>query len=156
QFLNHGRTHKSGRSSDKNSHTSSPHFSLTLRGWHRRKPSFGSICLGHPRLPIESVRLTTRNQSSKTENASVWSRSSLDNRRLSPVTFFFEMPEKRPKTVGRKPRTDAQRNRERILQVAKDAFTRFGGNVSLDDVAKQARVGPGTLYRHFPTRDALL
>ena len=56
----------------------------------------------------------------------------------------------------RKPRADAQRNRERILEVAKEAFTKSGANVSLDDVAKQASVGPGTLYRHFPTRDALL
>jgi AcrR family transcriptional regulator len=55
-----------------------------------------------------------------------------------------------------KPRADALRNRERILEVAKDAFTRQGGQISLDDVAKQAGVGPGTLYRHFPTRDALL
>jgi AcrR family transcriptional regulator len=54
------------------------------------------------------------------------------------------------------PRADAQRNRERILEVAKEAFTRDGANVSLDEVAKQAGVGPGTLYRHFPTRDALL
>ena len=48
------------------------------------------------------------------------------------------------------------RNRERILDVAKDAFTRFGANASLDDIARQADVGPGTLYRHFPTRDALI
>jgi AcrR family transcriptional regulator len=58
--------------------------------------------------------------------------------------------------VDRKPRADAQRNRERILTVAKEAFTRSGVSVSLDDVAKQAKIGPGTLYRHFPTRDALL
>jgi AcrR family transcriptional regulator len=63
---------------------------------------------------------------------------------------------KRSEPKPRKPRADAQRNRERILEVAKDAFTRFGANVSLDDVAKQAGVGAGTLYRHFPTRDALL
>jgi AcrR family transcriptional regulator len=56
----------------------------------------------------------------------------------------------------RKPRADAQRNRERLLVIAKEAFTRHGADVSLDDVAKQAGVGPGTLYRHFPTRDALL
>jgi AcrR family transcriptional regulator len=56
----------------------------------------------------------------------------------------------------RKPRADAQRNRARILEIAKRAFTRSGANVSLDDVARQARIGPGTLYRHFPTRDALL
>ncbi len=56
----------------------------------------------------------------------------------------------------RKPRPDAQRNRERILEVAKEAFTRLGASTSLDDIATQAGVGPGTLYRHFPTRDALL
>jgi len=56
----------------------------------------------------------------------------------------------------RKPRTDAQRNRERILEVAKEAFTRSGADASLDDIAKQAGVGAGTLYRHFPTRDALI
>ncbi len=51
---------------------------------------------------------------------------------------------------------DAQRNRARILEVAKEAFTRFGANASLDEIATQADVGPGTLYRHFPTRDALI
>jgi len=51
---------------------------------------------------------------------------------------------------------DAQRNRERILDVAKEAFTRLGANASLDDIATRARVGAGTLYRHFPTRDALI
>jgi AcrR family transcriptional regulator len=66
------------------------------------------------------------------------------------------MPMKHPKTRQRKPRTDAQRNRERILEVAKEAFTRFGAEASLDDIARQAEVGAGTLYRHFPTRDALI
>jgi AcrR family transcriptional regulator len=56
----------------------------------------------------------------------------------------------------RKPRADAERNRERILEVAKEAFTRFGADASLDDIAKQAGVGPGTLYRHFPAREELL
>ena len=56
----------------------------------------------------------------------------------------------------RKPRADAQRNRERILEVAKQAFTRSGADTSLDDIATQAGVGAGTLYRHFPTREALL
>jgi AcrR family transcriptional regulator len=60
------------------------------------------------------------------------------------------------KTAERRPRTDAQRNRERILEVAKEAFTRSGANASLDEIAKESGVGPGTLYRHFPTRDALL
>ena len=40
--------------------------------------------------------------------------------------------------------------------MAKEAFTRVGANTSLDDIAKQAGVGPGTLYRHFPTREELL
>jgi AcrR family transcriptional regulator len=56
----------------------------------------------------------------------------------------------------RKPRADAQRNRERILEVAKQEFTRLGANASLDEIAKKAGVGPGTLYRHFPTREELL
>jgi AcrR family transcriptional regulator len=63
---------------------------------------------------------------------------------------------KKSKNVRRTPRSDALRNRERILEVAKEAFTRSGADISLDDVAKRAAVGPGTLYRHFPTRDALL
>ena len=64
---------------------------------------------------------------------------------------------KTPQSAARrKPRADAERNRERILEVAKEAFTRFGANASLDDIAKQAGVGPGTLYRHFPAREELL
>ena len=66
------------------------------------------------------------------------------------------MAKKRPQPARRKLRTDAQRNRERILEVAKEAFTRSGADASLDDIAKQAGVGAGTLYRHFPTRDALI
>jgi AcrR family transcriptional regulator len=66
------------------------------------------------------------------------------------------MTNKRVPPPMRKPRADAQRNRERILEIAKHAFTRSGANISLDDVARQAGIGAGTLYRHFPTRDALL
>jgi AcrR family transcriptional regulator len=68
------------------------------------------------------------------------------------------MPKKKlpPPAPARSPRADAQRNRERILEVAKDAFTRDGAAASLDDIARQAGVGPGTLYRHFPTREALI
>jgi AcrR family transcriptional regulator len=66
------------------------------------------------------------------------------------------MPRKHSQPAGRKPRSDAQQNRDRILEVAKAAFTRSGADASLDDIAKQAGVGPGTLYRHFPTRDALI
>jgi len=63
---------------------------------------------------------------------------------------------KHPESPPRKPRTDALRNRERILEVAKDAFTKSGASASLDDIAKDSGVGAGTLYRHFPTRDALI
>jgi AcrR family transcriptional regulator len=60
------------------------------------------------------------------------------------------------KKTGRKPRADAQRNRERILEVAKQVFTRRGAEASMDEIAKRAKIGPGTLYRHFPARDELL
>jgi AcrR family transcriptional regulator len=66
------------------------------------------------------------------------------------------MPTKPSQVAQRKPRADAQRNRDRILEVAKEAFTRSGVEASLDEIAKQAGVGPGTLYRHFPTREELL
>jgi AcrR family transcriptional regulator len=69
---------------------------------------------------------------------------------------FLKMATKRPLPAQRKPRADAERNRDRILEVAKEAFTRSGADASLDDIAKQAGVGAGTLYRHFPSREALI
>jgi AcrR family transcriptional regulator len=59
-------------------------------------------------------------------------------------------------SASRRLRSDAQRNRKRILEVAKAAFTRHGADASLDEIAKQTGVGAGTLYRHFPTRNALI
>ena len=53
-------------------------------------------------------------------------------------------------------RADAQANRDRILEVAVRAFSQEGPDVSLNAIAKEAGVGPGTLYRHFPTREALI
>jgi AcrR family transcriptional regulator len=53
-------------------------------------------------------------------------------------------------------RADARRNYERLLAVAIESFSENGANASLDDIAKRAEVGPGTLYRHFPTRQDLL
>jgi AcrR family transcriptional regulator len=53
-------------------------------------------------------------------------------------------------------RADAVRNRERILATAEDMFARDGLSVSVDDIARRAKVGIGTLYRHFPTKDALV
>ena len=61
-----------------------------------------------------------------------------------------------PTPAARRPRVDGQRNRERILEVAREVFTRHGPEATLDDIARRAEVGPGTLYRHFPTRDALI
>jgi AcrR family transcriptional regulator len=89
----------------------------------------------------------------QTEVASVYF---LDQRRQSPVARISLMATKAPEFTDRKPRADAQRNRERILEVAKQEFTRSGANASLDEIAKTAGVGPGTLYRHFPTREELL
>src|SRR5580658_1031558 len=66
------------------------------------------------------------------------------------------MATKATESKDRKPRADAQRNRERILEVAKQEFARSGANASLEEIAKNAGVGPGTLYRHFPTREELL
>lgn len=57
---------------------------------------------------------------------------------------------------SRKPRSDAQRNRVHILAVAKDVFTQRGTDASMDEIAKLAKVGPGTLYRNFATKDDLL
>ena len=53
-------------------------------------------------------------------------------------------------------RADAKRNYDRIVEVARQVFGEQGYDASLDEVAKRAGVGPGTLYRHFPNRDALL
>jgi hypothetical protein len=65
-----------------------------------------------------------------------------------------EMEDQSPET-RRKPRADARRNRERLLQAAKTVFRAGGPEASLEAVARRAGVGIGTLYRHFPTREAL-
>jgi AcrR family transcriptional regulator len=65
------------------------------------------------------------------------------------------MPKKKL-SPPRKPRADAERNRERILEVAKEVFTRDGATASLDDIARRSGIGNATLYRHFATRDALI
>lgn len=59
--------------------------------------------------------------------------------------------------AGERPlRADARRNRERILEAAREVFARYGAEAQMDDVARSAGVGVGTVYRHFPTKDALL
>src|SRR5271169_5859681 len=75
---------------------------------------------------------------------------------MPPVARIFLMVTKTPEITDRKPRADAQRNRDRIPEVAKQELTRVGANASLEDIGRKAGVGPGTLYRHFPTREDLL
>ncbi len=58
--------------------------------------------------------------------------------------------------AARKQRSDAQQNRVRILRTAQQAFVQHGAAVAMDDIARQAGVGSGTLYRHFPTREVLI
>jgi AcrR family transcriptional regulator len=52
-------------------------------------------------------------------------------------------------------RADARRNREKVLRAAREAFATSGFGVPLDEIAARAGVGPGTVYRHFPTKEAL-
>jgi AcrR family transcriptional regulator len=63
--------------------------------------------------------------------------------------------EARPAGTGRALRADAARNREKVLRAARDAFAESGYGVPLDEIAARAGVGPGTVYRHFPTKEAL-
>ncbi|MET0928067.1 MAG: helix-turn-helix domain-containing protein [Aeromicrobium sp.] len=59
--------------------------------------------------------------------------------------------------TARKPlRADAQRNYDNLIVAAREVFTERGTEGSLDEIAKRAGVGPGTLYRHFPTREDLI
>jgi AcrR family transcriptional regulator len=112
-----------------------------------------SSCIGPSEFRTFASQLTNRHEFDKTESISA---IDLDNWGLSPVTRFLGRARKRSQPARQKPRTDAQQNRERILEVAKEAFARSGASTSLDDMAKQVGVGAGTLYRHFPTSDALL
>jgi AcrR family transcriptional regulator len=61
-----------------------------------------------------------------------------------------------PDTEERPLRADARRNRARILEAARGACAEHGAHVQIDDVARSAGVGVGTVYRHFPTKDALI
>jgi len=58
--------------------------------------------------------------------------------------------------LGRPPRADAVRNRERVLAAARELFARDGRQVQMEGVARHAGVGVGTVYRHFPTKEALV
>lgn len=65
------------------------------------------------------------------------------------------MSEALSQTSSRRPRADAARNRERLMAAARQVFGAGGPDASLEAVARAAEVGVGTLYRHFPTREAL-
>ncbi|GGV27462.1 TetR family transcriptional regulator [Streptomyces longisporoflavus] len=67
------------------------------------------------------------------------------------------MPTAQGQDPTRRPRrTDARLNRERLLATAREVFAEAGPEASLNEIARRAGVGPGTLYRHFPNRSALL
>lgn len=73
------------------------------------------------------------------------------------MTLTAEPPaQTRPSEGVRKPRADSLRNRERLVDAAKAGFAEVGPDVSLEEIARRAGVGIGTLYRHFPTRDAVV
>ena len=61
-----------------------------------------------------------------------------------------------PAPPARKLRADGQRNRDRLVEAAQASFVESGPDVSLEEIARRAGVGIGTLYRHFPTRDAIV
>ena len=63
---------------------------------------------------------------------------------------------RKPIAQARKPRADSARNRQLLIDAAKAGFSEFGLNVSLEEIARRAGVGIGTLYRHFPTREAVV
>ncbi|MGO7213007.1 TetR/AcrR family transcriptional regulator [Rhizobium ruizarguesonis] len=67
-----------------------------------------------------------------------------------------EMAKKSDEPTVRKPRADAERNRLLLMETAKTVFADKGSSASLEEIARIAGVGIGTLYRHFPTRDALV
>ena len=60
------------------------------------------------------------------------------------------------RSPARKPRSDGLRNRERLIEAAKAGFAATGPEVSLEEIARRAGVGIGTLYRHFPTRETIV
>jgi AcrR family transcriptional regulator len=71
--------------------------------------------------------------------------------RMSRSTFMT-IPETAPKPL----RADARRNRQRVLEAARECFAREGMQAQIDEIAAGAEVGVGTVYRHFPTKEALL
>ena len=76
---------------------------------------------------------------------------------MTPARGTSTAPRPTPGVATGKPlRADAQRNRDRLIETARALFRERGADCSLDEVAKRAGVGAGTLYRHFPTREELI
>jgi AcrR family transcriptional regulator len=69
---------------------------------------------------------------------------------MNPSDTHTDVQSERPK------RADARRNEEKLVTAAREAFAEHGAETSLEEIARRAEVGIGTLYRHFPTRPALL
>jgi AcrR family transcriptional regulator len=72
---------------------------------------------------------------------------------LNAISVWFLAPRRR---APRNERSDARRNRERVIEVARRLFEEKGPDVEMDEVARQAGVGVGTIYRQFPNKDALV
>jgi len=97
-----------------------------------------------------------------------WREPPLNIRRAPPLCKGFPRedrlqvkrkptPQRRkPTPQARKPRADSARNRQLLIDTAKTAFADVGLTVSLEEIARRARVGIGTLYRHFPSREAMV
>ena len=76
--------------------------------------------------------------------------------RLSNLVSMSSLNTSAEITSGKPQRADARRNRERVLGAAREAFAQGGESTALEEIARRAGVGIGTLYRHFPNRQALL
>ena len=72
------------------------------------------------------------------------------------VLYESENVKRKPTVPARKPRADSARNRQLLIDAAKAGFSEVGLDVSLEEIARRAGVGIGTLYRHFPTREAVV
>lgn len=86
----------------------------------------------------------------------MWKHAPLIDMRSIPPFNKGQIEVDGEKILRRKPRSDGQRNRQRLLDVAKAAFHAGETDIPLDEVARRAEVGIGTLYRHFASRDALI
>jgi AcrR family transcriptional regulator len=108
--------------------------------------------------PADTMPLHKKRAGKKALAKNTFAKSTLSENTLSENTLDKTTPEKKASVdteALRKPRADALRNRERVLEAARNVFSAGGPGASLEAVANAAGVGIGTLYRHFPTREAL-